>query len=291
LSDGIIVCSNGHQFSVEEGILNLMPTEFADRNLQNEASYFDRIFESGRNFKINPNHSIGIRLRKQAIDLFEQTIAREWPDHQNRDINLGEIACGDGSAIWHFGDMDFRSVTYIGTDISLKSLVYGVKNYRVPPNWVRQYVRASANVPIFRSNSMDLVLSLGALHHLSADSAVRWIARSMKKGGLFIMQEPSHKNPFAKIGRKLIRGANTEDEKPLDPSYITNLSYRCGLRLIFERGMDFLTGPMAYLLGMIRLPDRINNLLYYFGRSVDYFFRSPSLNYRFLQIYKKEDRE
>ncbi len=281
------VCKGGHRFIVEKGIIDLMPN-ITDKNLLNEASYFDQVFESDRNYKINLNHNIGIRLQKEAIKLFKQIIAIEWPDYQRREICLGEIGCGDGSAVWYFGEIPFRFVNYIGVDISMKSLQYGAKKVDLPANWRRQYVRGSANVPIFNKNSLDMIVSLGALHHTNTESVIRWVANSLKKDGLFIMEEPSHNNPFAKVGRKLVRGVNTEDEKQLNPSYIKNISNRCGLKLILEKGMDFLTGPLGFLFGMVNLPNHVVSLSYYFGRSIDYFFRSPSLNYRFLHIYKNE---
>jgi len=60
------------------------------------------------------------------------------------------------------------------------------------------------------STKYDLVILLGGLHHVYAhtDLALKRIAASLKKGGLFINFEPTHSNPLAQSVREKIYSSN-----------------------------------------------------------------------------------
>lgn len=94
-------------------------------------------------------------------------------------------------------------------------------------------------------------------------------------------------NPFARVGRKMVTGFHTKGENPLIPRNIRELAADYELRLVYEKGLYFLTGPLEYLIGMLKPPKPIVILSYYFGRCVDSLVRPISLNYSFVQVFQK----
>jgi SAM-dependent methyltransferase len=282
-------CGKGHEFRVVDRIVDLMPST-ADRNLLNEEEHWDKVAAKGGRTGVNynPNPYMENKAVENVRNIIERIITKEWPNYSNKVIYLGEIGCGSGSVVKFLHRMRFEKVYYFGADISLKQLQSAAKRKILPNKWEGQFIRASANIPLFTSNSLDIVFSVAALHHLKLDPVIEWVAKSLKSNGLFIVYEPSDKNPVAKIGRKLISpDFFTEDERPISPNQVKQIASYCGLRLVYENGFDFLTIPLAYLIEILKMPTPVAFCAYYVSRLVDYFIRSPSLNYYFLQIYKK----
>jgi len=125
------------------------------------------------------------------------------------------------------------------------------------------------------------------LHHLDLNGTLKWISKSLKKGGILILCEPSSKNPFAFIGRKVLKGFHTSGEKPLEPLEVRRLVEKNGLKMVYQKGEHFLTGPMEYLLGLRNVPLTLAKFVYYITTGVDWIIKSPSYNYMFIQAYKK----
>jgi SAM-dependent methyltransferase len=67
----------------------------------------------------------------------------------------------------------------------------------IPDNWNIRFIRASANMGLFKENSLDIVFSASALHHLELNAVVEWVSKSLKPNELLILHEPSSGNPFA----------------------------------------------------------------------------------------------
>ncbi|MGH9952470.1 MAG: class I SAM-dependent methyltransferase, partial [Nitrososphaeraceae archaeon] len=176
---------------------------------------------------------------------------------------------------------------YIGADISMKSLQAAQKR-SLPANWDRQLVRTSANIPLIKEGSLDLVFSAAALHHLQIDSVIGWISKALKPEGLFILTEPGNKNPFAQIGRRMVHGFHTEGEKPLDPVTTKRIAEKNDLVLMYERGLDCVNGPLSFFAGITKMPRPIVAVLYYFAHLVDRSIKSSKWSYRFVQIYKRK---
>jgi SAM-dependent methyltransferase len=258
-----------------------------DSTLLDESAHFDRVYEGEkRQHSVDVDPYIGLKLTSKSRNIFERIIKQEWPDYAKRRIRIGEIACGDGSAYWYLGRIPFESVHYIGTDISLKSLQFGVKK-RLPPNWDSLFVRTSANAPLFMNNSVDIAVSLAALHHLELRKVIDWVAKSLRPEGLFIIQEPSQGNPFAKLGRKFIKEFNTKGERPLNPREVKELAVESGLESVYECGINFITGPLAFLVGMKKIALPVKQGLYYIASTADLAVRNQALSYSFIHIYKK----
>jgi SAM-dependent methyltransferase len=280
------MCNGGHKFPVVNGILDLLQ-DSNDNNVLNEEDHWNRVADKGR-MKFVPNEYISTRLDQDYHNAFKDCIETAWEGTYPNHVNIVDIGCGTGSAITYLHKLEFQKVDYIGIDVSIKIMrMHSAGGQNFPDNWNIRFIRASANKAIFQDNSLDIVFSASALHHLELATVIKWISRSLKPNGLLILHEPSSSNPFAKIGRKLVRDFHTKGEKPLLPKHIEDLAYNHSLILIYEKGLHYFTGSLQYLIGRHRLPFPFTFCAYQMSRFVDALVTSPSWNYSFVQVYKK----
>ncbi len=277
-----VSCCGGHEFPIIEGIIDLIPN-ISDKGLLNEEKHWDQVASEGR-MKIMPDSLVHKKSFEDLRAIFEQFIISEWPDFRNRSITVGEIGCGSGSGMSYLGRIEFANVDYIGQDISIKSMLKAVTR---PAHWNIQFIRSDANVAFLKENSLDILLATSVLHHLQLDMVIEWISKTLKFNGLFILNEPSMKNPLARVGRKFLRDFHTQNERPLSPEKVKQLASDYGLQLVYERGFHFISGPLQYLLGILCSPKLVSILIYYLARQIDMLVTSTSWNYEFVQIYKK----
>jgi SAM-dependent methyltransferase len=272
-------------FPVIDGILNLLP-DISDAKLLNEEKHWDSVADKGK-MKIVPNEYISTRIVEDYRKTFEKCIKTAWPGTYPPLVNIADIGCGSGSAITYLHKLEFQHVDYVGIDVSLKIMRMHTRDEVVPDNWKIRFVKASANVGIFEKNSLDIVFSASSLHHLDLASVIEWVSNSLKPNGLLILNEPSSSNPFAKIGRKVVRDFHTKGEKPILPKHVKQIAHKHNLVLVYEKGLHYLTGSLQYLIGMAKLPFSLAFCVYHISRLVDYLITPPSWNYSFIQVYKK----
>jgi SAM-dependent methyltransferase len=282
------VCSKGHKFNIRNNIIDLL-AEIDDEVLLEEEKHWDQYAIKGKT-SIEVNSYIKAKIFKDYDTLFYKRITDEWPDYSRKNICVGEIGCGSGSAIRFLVRIDFAKVDYVGIDISLQSMLRceEISTGILPLSWKVQFVRASANTSLFKDNSLDIVFSTSALHHLDVNNVIKWISKSLKYGGLFILNEPSEMNPFARLGRKIVRDFHTKGEKPLLPQNITKIASEYNLNLRYEKGLHFLSGPLMYCVEILHFPPPFSIFSYYVSRLLDRFVCSPSWNYSFIQVYRRE---
>lgn len=116
----------------------------------------------------------------------------------------------------------------------------------------------------FPDKYFDIVFGTGILHHLNFETAIREIARVLKKGGKIVFSEPLARNPVAKLVRKLTPDARTPDERPLDKLEMTMLS---GLFELDSSYYQLFYVPVAIISSHVyKSPD---NPLTYFADKVD----------------------
>lgn len=198
-------------------------------------------------------------------------------------LRIAEIGCGPGTGIHYLKNLEFGA-EYYGIDISIDWMK---KHVTVPDNWKFVFLKNDVNkLDCLKDDSFELILSFSALHHFKTDVIER-VSKLLKNGGFFVLREPSLKNPFAAIGRKLIKDYNTENELPLLPNEIKKIANSNNLELIYERGFHFITGPLQYLLGMINMPKIISIPLFHVGSFIDGIIRSPAWSYDFIHVYVK----
>jgi SAM-dependent methyltransferase len=281
-------CDKGHNFSLTNGILDLL-SGTSQENILEEEKHWDKFAQRGR-LSVAPNSYMKNKVFEHYRLTFEGLVSCEWPDLSSKAVSIADIGCGSGSAIRDLGNLDFASVDYVGIDVSSKlmSMYDRFLDRELPKKWRIQFIRASANKSIFRDGSLDIVFSASALHHLKVEVVVNWVSKALKPGGLFILNEPSDMNPFAKIGRKMVRDFHTKGERPLLPNKLNRICRQKSLNLRYEKGMHFLTGPLEYLVGIFKFPNAFSEAAYHLSRRFDRLVASPSWNYSFIQLYKKE---
>ncbi len=280
-------CSGGHEFTVRDRIVDLMPT-ITDKTVLREKQHWDGVAEKGFDY-VKPDPYINRKIFQKDCTVYEQFIMNEWSDYENKRICLGEIACGSGSAISYLGRLKFSNVSYVGADISIKRMQL---SRQVPHNWQVQFVRTSALQPLFKDDSMDIIFAATAFHHISPyDSVIPWISKSLKHNGLLILDDFSDKNPLTVIGRKLFHGYLAEGKKPIYPNEIKEVASKHNLQLVYEKGLHFLTGILQHVIAILKLPKAVAVCAYHISRFIDYFVISPSWNYSFIQIYRKTSNE
>ncbi len=275
-------CKNGkHRFEIKAGVLDLTP-RLIDDHLIEEAEYTDKVAETGK-MVINADEYFNSQMFQLRQKIFVDHIISNF--HGNSLI-IGEIGCGEGSAIKYLRDIPFR-VDYYGADISLRIMQAGLKRTYIPNNWRVNFFRTTVERQLFADNSLDVVFSASALHHLEVKPTIEWMARTLKQGGLLIISEPSRNNIFARIGRKLIPTINTKDEHPLDHMEVQRLAQEDGLQLLHEHGLHYLSGTLGFLVSIMHSPLWLSKAIYAISKDIDNMVKSPDKAYAFVQIYRK----
>jgi SAM-dependent methyltransferase len=279
-------CNAGHEFRIVSGIIDLIPNIKSNIALLSEEQYWNGVAEKGWT-KLLPNRYMDRKIFEDCKGVLAEAIMNEWPDYHTKNVTVGEIGCGSGSALSYLNGVEFANVCYVGSDISMKMLKLASA---VSSNWKTQFVRASGEINIFKESSLDIVFSISVLNHFQLDTTLQWISKALKPGGLFLLGEPSAGNPFAKIGRKFINDRfsffHTSDKRLL-PDQVKEIASRFDLELVYEKGLHFLTSPLYYFCGSFSLPKLVNVPLFHIARLIDCFIISPYLNYSFIQAYKK----
>lgn len=279
-------CDKGHKFPIRDNIIDFLPN-MDDEELKDEVKHWDHYAQEGK-ANIEPNEYIKSKIFKDYEVLYSRYITEEWPDYSRKHISIAEIGCGSGSALKLLLGIKFPNVDYVGIDVSLQTmLAHRDIDERSNPKWKVKFVRASANTGLFKDDSLDMVFSTSALHHLKVNDVIKWASKSLKRGGLFIMNEPSEVNPFARLGRKFIRDFHTKGERPLHPKKIKKIANEHNLHLRYEKGLHFLSGPMMYFVEILRLPVPFSILSYSVSKVFDRLIISPSWNYSFIQVYRR----
>ena len=269
---------------ITQNIIDFLP-KIVDEDLKEEEKHWDSYARRGK-ASIGVNPYIKNKIYNDYHAVFHKFITNEWPDFSSRNVTVAEIGCGEGSAIRYLRQVNFAHVDYVGIDLSLVTMAE-FKRMSVIPNWNVRFIRASANDRLFSSNTLDMVFSTSALHHLRVRDVIKWISNSLKPGGLFILNEPSEINPFAKLGRRLVKDFHTKNERPLNPRNIESIASEYGLDLRYEKGLHFLSGPMMYCVEILRFPLPFTMLAYSLCKVLDSIISSPSWNYSFVQAYRR----
>lgn len=279
-----LICSSGHEFEHSNGIIDIL-TDSTDSQAIEEELHWNKKAEQN-NSSHDPNSYFNSMIIRDCSQIYKRYLDSDSDIIGKNVIDIGEIGCGIGSALTYLGNVKFGSVFYTGIDVSKKRLVIGSKR-NSPVNWKTKFVRASANNKIFSDESMDIVFSAAAMHHLNLDKVLSWISKSIRRKGLLILNEPSLFNPFANIGRKMIKDFHTPGEKPLDYRSIKKTAISYGLSLVLEEGLHFLSGPMQYLISNNKHRPTFVNITYKTSSAIDRLIKSPKYSYSFIQIYKK----
>jgi SAM-dependent methyltransferase len=285
-------CEKGHSFQVIDGIIDIMP-KIDDQNLLSEEKYWNDTAEDGWPQSIeNLNPYMDGKMFEDYQNVCSEFIKNEWPDYNKKNISIGEIGCGNGSAISYLEKLEFLGANYLGIDISINMMRLARKR-PMPANWNIHFVKTSGHECVFRENYFDIMFSISVLHHFDTNKILECISNSLKSNGLLIINEPSARNPFASIGRRLGIGYGiygffkNKKKKPLLPQPIREIASKYQLELVYEKGLHFITWPLYYVLLSVKPPKPLAVFAYNISSFIDSFVTSPSLNYCFFQVYKK----
>ncbi len=134
-------------------------------------------------------------------------LIRGLPDDIPRDKTVVDIGCGIGAAAKYLSGYYHR---YIGIDQSEK-MIETARHFHSDPRvqFIAGNIKESSQLP---ANTADLILSIGALHHMTHLTKVLKSLNHLAKPGAYLLAiEPHRGNPLIGLARLL--------RKQLDPAY------------------------------------------------------------------------
>ena len=187
--------------------------------------------------------------------------------------NLGtvvEVGCGVGAPARYLAG---RYERYIGLDHSAQMVraarVFNDGNERA------MFVTANARQTPLSAHTADLILSIGALHHMSdLDAVMQHLCTIAKPGAIFVAREPQCANPLIQGMRWLrtrMEASYSEEQIFFTESELVDICQRNGLKVIAVEYQGFLTPPFAQVVmhpqavtaPMSRIADRLDTWLHH----------------------------
>ena len=211
--------------------VNKMTVEQADRDL------FDRI----ASHYARKDSVVSSSLARKSQLLFAiKPVLDELP-------TLGtivEIGCGVGASAKYLAGHYER---YIGIDQSKEMIkaarVFGQDNSRV------EFIVASAKSKNLPQNIADVILSVGALHHMTQlDEAVESLVKIAKPGAFLVAREPQNGNPFVQMMRWMrgkVDSSYSRNQVFFSQQGLRDLFAKYGITDISVEFQGFLTPPFA----------------------------------------------
>lgn len=123
-----------------------------------------------------------------------------------------EYGCGEGS---HSLEVARRGAHVIGIDISEVGVKNAAKKATAENVDNAEYLVMDAENMTLESDTFDMVIGEGILHHLDLEKSYREIARVLKPEGKAVFMEPLGHNPAIWLFRRFTPGFRTADEHPL----------------------------------------------------------------------------
>ncbi|MFC5864932.1 class I SAM-dependent methyltransferase [Acidicapsa dinghuensis] len=209
-----------------------------------------------------PNSTRGERF-------FSETVAE-----YARGKDILDYGCYDGWMVPRYHEMRPRSIT--GIDISETAIAAAEAQY----GGIAEFHAGDAHAMPFRSESFDLVVGRGILHHLDFDVALREIHRVLRPGGGAVFVEPLGDNPGAKLIRAMTPKARTKDERALSQATIQRTD------AFFGGSSHFFYNLASVPVGMLTslTPLNADNVLLRMTDAVDQMLARSPMRYWMRQV-------
>ncbi len=219
-----------------------MPDKSADAIAQDEKDklLFDRIAHKYAKKDLTPSTSIP---RKYQI-LYA---VRPITDRIGNDITIIDVGCGIGASAQYLSDFCSQ---YIGVDHSAEMI--RIANQMVWGETNTRFIAADIKAPELGQLSADVVLAIGALHHMTdLDEVMSAVSRMSKPGGWFVAIEPQRGNPAINIARwirKQVDKNYSEDQHFFAAAELQDLCRRNGLQNIELEYQGFCSKPFGQVI-------------------------------------------
>ena len=211
-------------------------------------------------------------LAASAIARRSQLFSALGPELSQRP-NLGtvvEIGCGVGAPARYLAGRYHR---YIGLDHSAQMVraarVFNTGNERAT------FLAANARQTPLSAHTADLILSIGALHHMSdLDAVLQHLCIIAKPGAMLVAREPQRANPLIQGMRWLrarMEASYSEEQIFFSESELVDVCQRNGLKVVAVDYQGFLTPPFAQVVmhpqavtaPLSQAADRLDNWLHH----------------------------
>jgi len=166
-----------------------------------------------------------------------------------------DLGCGPG---WMTHFLAPRLRQAIGIDISQSLLNAALTNS--PQN--EHFVFADACRLPFLSGSIDLIVSVGSLHHLPLKDGLVELKRVLSANGEIALFEPNNRNPLARIGRRLFpTETHTIHERPLNPAVLRQVLVSEGWEILYWETQFLIVFAVSRILHLVRTSKQVSKLL------------------------------
>ncbi|HUU27574.1 MAG TPA: class I SAM-dependent methyltransferase [archaeon] len=164
--------------------------------------------------------------------------------------NLGtiiDIGCGIGSSAKYLEGLYEH---YIGIDQSDEMVRYGKLIFQ--DNTKVELLALNVKSQQLPQNVADVILSLGALHHMTElDEVIQSLTRMAKPGASLIAIEPQRKNPLLQLMRHirgLVDSSYSKEQSYFTGQELKNLFQKHGLTDISISYYGFISPPFAEII-------------------------------------------
>ena len=165
------------------------------------------------------------------------------------------------------------------SEISIAKKEASQLGLRYLPNWILM----DAHELDYEDESLDLIIGVGMLHHLSLTEVYSEINRVLKPGGIALWKEPLDINPLLTLARVLTPKSRTDDEEPFKIKHL-NLTkkYFPKTNFVYQQFFTFFFSPFLGLM-----PKRIANLIMIILYKIDCFLLKifPIFGYLYRTVF------
>ena len=169
-------------------------------------------------------------------------------EKQGRKLVITDVGCGIGATAKYLGDICQK---YIGIDHSEK-MIDMAKQVDWHCSFPTEFIADDVKSPSLTTEKADVILAVGALHHMTElDEVLSALKNLAKPGASFIAIEPQRKNPIISLARSIraaIDSSYSEDQHFFSYDELYDLCERNGLQNIELEYQGFLSKPFGQVI-------------------------------------------